>query len=90
MSDGNAERSVRRTEMGIVISSKMDKTIVVEVSRLSKHPKYEKYVKKRVRFHAHDEKNEAQTGDTVEIMATRPISKSKRWRMVKIVRHQEV
>ena len=90
MSDGKKSRGARRREIGVVLSAKMDKTIVVEVARLSKHPKYEKYVKKRVRFHAHDEENTAKTGDRVEIAETRPLSKSKRWRLLRIFEHQEV
>ncbi len=83
-------RHQRRTEIGEVKSAKMDKTIVVEVVRLFKHPKYEKYIRRSVRFYAHDEEGRAKEGDTVQIMETRPLSKLKRWRLVRILRHQEV
>ena len=70
---------------GIVVSDKMDKTVVVQVERLVKHPVYQKYVRRRKRFAAHDESNECRTGDTVMIRQSRPISRSKRWRVSKIV-----
>ncbi len=79
-----------KTETGLVTSAKMDKTIVVEVLRLTKHPKYDKYLKRKTRYYAHDEKNEAVAGDQVEIATTRPLSKSKRYRLVRILRHEEV
>ena len=69
----------------MVRSSKMDKTITVSVERRVKHPIYGKFVKKTTRFHAHDEKNECTVGDVVKIMETRPLSKTKRWRLVEIV-----
>jgi small subunit ribosomal protein S17 len=71
--------------MGVVSSSKMDKTIVVEVERKVKHPIYGKFIKNTTKFHAHDERNEAGAGDTVRIMETRPLSKTKRWRLVEII-----
>ena len=71
--------------MGVVSSNKMDKTIVVVVERKVKHPIYGKFVKKSTKFHAHDEKNECSIGDTVKIMETRPLSKTKRWRLVEVV-----
>ena len=71
--------------MGVVISNKMDKTITVTVERKVKHPIYGKFVKKTTKFHAHDEKNECSIGDTVRIMETRPLSKTKRWRLVEVV-----
>lgn len=84
-----AGRRRRKVERGVVTSDKMDKTIVVEVVRLSKHPKYEKYVKRNKRFHVHDEKNSARPGDRVEIEQTRPLSKSKRWRLLRVLKHEE-
>ncbi len=80
------ERSVRKTLQGKVVSDAMDKTITVEVERLKRHPLYHKTIRTRRKFHAHDQANEAKVGDVVEIMATRPLSKLKRWRLVKIVR----
>lgn len=81
----NVERSLRKTRIGIVSSNKMDKTIVVEVHEKVKHPIYKKTINATTKFVAHDEKNECDIGDTVEIAETRPLSKSKRWRLVRIV-----
>lgn len=81
----NTERKVRKTKLGLVTSNKMDKTITVTVERKVKHPLYGKFVKKSTKFHAHDEKNECSIGDTVKIMESRPLSKTKRWRLVEIV-----
>ncbi len=78
-------RNLRKTRIGVVSSNKMDKTITVAVERKVKHPIYGKFVKKTTQFHAHDEKNECSIGDTVRIMETRPLSKSKRWRLVEVV-----
>jgi small subunit ribosomal protein S17 len=78
-------RNLRKTKTGLVTSSKMDKTITVAVDRKVKHPIYGKFVKKTTKFHAHDEKNECGIGDTVKIMESRPLSKTKRWRLVEIV-----
>ena len=83
------ERNVRRSIEGVVKSAKMQKTIVVEVSYLQKHPKYGKFMKRYTKFYAHDEKAEAKVGDLVEIVETRPLSKLKRYRLVKIVRKAE-
>ena len=80
-----AERQIRKTKIGVVRSDKMDKTITVTVERRVKHPIYGKFVKKTTSFHAHDEKSEAKPGDVVKIMETRPMSKTKRWRLVEIV-----
>ena len=80
-----AERNLRKTRTGVVRGNKMDKTITVAVERRVKHPIYGKFVKKTTRFHAHDEKNECTVGDIVKIMETRPLSKTKRWRLVEIV-----
>jgi small subunit ribosomal protein S17 len=79
------ERNLRKTRIGLVTSNRMDKTITVAVERKVKHPIYGKFVKKTTKFHAHDEKNECTIGDTVRIMETRPLSKSKRWRLVEVV-----
>ena len=78
-------RNLRKTRMGIVSSDKMDKTITVTVKYKEKHPIYGKFVNKTKKYHAHDEKNEAQVGDRVLLMETRPLSKTKRWRLVKIL-----
>ena len=78
-------RSMRKTRVGIVASDKMDKTIVVAVRDNVKHPLYKKIMKRTVRFKAHDENNEARVGDIVMIMETRPLSKDKNWRLVKII-----
>ena len=79
-------RSSRKTEIGVVTSDKMNKTRRVVVERLVPHPKYGKLLRRRTVCHAHDETNETHKGDTVEIMETRPLSKLKRWRVVRIVR----
>jgi len=79
------KRNLRKERIGIVTSSKMDKSIVVSVERKVKHPKYGKFIKNTTKFVAHDEKNECGEGDTVRIMETRPLSKSKNWRLVEIV-----
>jgi small subunit ribosomal protein S17 len=79
------KRGTRRTEVGVVTSDKMDKTRRVEIPRLVKHPRYSKYIKRRTICKVHDEKNESHTGDTVEIMETRPLSKTKNWRLMRIV-----
>ncbi len=79
------ERNLRKERIGIVVSNKMDKSIVVAVEIREKHPIYGKFVKKTTKFVAHDEKNECSEGDTVRIMETRPLSKTKRWRLVEIV-----
>jgi small subunit ribosomal protein S17 len=78
-------RNLRKTRTGVVESNKMDKTVTVAVERKVKHPMYGKFVKKTTKFHAHDEKNECSIGDVVKIMETRPLSKTKRWRLVEVV-----
>jgi small subunit ribosomal protein S17 len=78
-------RNLRKTRVGVVSSNKMDKTITVKVERKIKHPLYGKFLKKTTKFHAHDEKNECSIGDTVKIMEARPMSKTKRWRLVEVV-----
>jgi len=79
------DRNLRKERTGVVASSQMDKSIVVSVEIREKHPIYGKFVKKTKKFHAHDEDNACNTGDTVRIMETRPLSKTKRWRLVEIL-----
>ena len=79
------KRNLRKERTGVVTSNKMDKSIVIAVERKVKHLKYGKFVKKTTNFVAHDEKNDCNEGDTVRIMETRPLSKSKNWRLVEIV-----
>ena len=79
------ERNLRKTKTGLVTSNKMAKTITVMVERKVKHPIYGKFVKKSSKFHAHDEKNECNIGDLVKIAETKPLSKTKRWRLVEVV-----
>lgn len=80
-----SDRNLRKTQVGKVVSDKMDKTIVVAVEDSVKHPLYKKVVKRTIKFKAHDENNEAGIGDRVRIMETRPLSKEKRWRLVTII-----
>ena len=79
------ERNLRKTRVGVVVSDKMDKTIVVAVRDNVRHPLYNKIVKKTYKLKAHDEKIDAKIGDTVRVMETRPLSKDKRWRLVEIM-----
>lgn len=79
------ERNLRKVRQGVVVSNKMDKSIVVAVRWKEKHPMYGKFVNKTKKFHVHDEKNECGEGDVVRIMETRPLSKTKRWRLLQIV-----
>ena len=79
------ERNLRKTRVGVVVSDKMDKTIVVAVKDSVQHPLYKKIMKRTVKFKAHDEKNECGVGDRVEIMESRPISADKRWRLAQII-----
>jgi small subunit ribosomal protein S17 len=79
------KRNLRKEKIGIVTSDKMQKSIVVSVERKVKHPKYGKFVKKTTKFVAHDENDDCNIGDTVKIMETRPLSKSKNWRLVEII-----
>ena len=78
-------RNLRKERIGVVFSNKMDKTITVAVKWKEKHPIYGKFVSKTKKFHAHDEKNECNIGDTVRIMETRPLSKLKRWRVIEVM-----
>ena len=79
------ERNLRKTRVGLVVSNKMDKTIVVAIQDNVKHPIYGKIIKRTLKVHAHDEENVCGIGDKVEIMETRPLSKTKRWRVVEII-----
>ena len=79
------ERNLRKTRTGVVVSNKMDKTIVVAVKDNVKHPLYNKIIKRTYKLKAHDESNDCNIGDTVKVMETRPLSKDKRWRLVEII-----
>ena len=79
------ERNLRKTRVGTVVSDKMDKTVVVAINDNVKHPKYGKVIKRTVKIHVHDEYNECGVGDRVEVMETRPLSKTVRWRVVEII-----
>ena len=79
------ERNLRKERVGVVVSNKMDKTIIAAVERKEKHPLYGKFVKTNTKFVAQDDKNECGEGDTVRIMETRPLSKTKNWRLVEII-----
>ena len=85
MSETAQNRGMRKTRVGVVVSDKMDKTIVVKLSTRVKHPLYSKYVNKTTKIKAHDENNECGIGDTVKVMETRPLSREKRWRLVEII-----
>ncbi len=82
-------RGTRKRRTGVVVSNKMDKTVVVTTVRMTMHPLYKKYIKKRVRFKAHDKTNSCQVGDTVIIQECRPLSKDKRWRVVEIIKRAQ-
>ena len=82
-----AARGIRKTLVGEVVSDKMDKTVVVRTVSRVPHPRFGKIVKHTAKFHAHDEKNEAKMGDKVRITETRPLSKTKRWRLVEVLKH---
>ncbi|HCE84774.1 MAG: 30S ribosomal protein S17 [Bacteroidetes bacterium] len=84
-SEQTLTRNLRKTRIGIITSDKMEKTITVAVERRVKHPLYGKFMKKTKKYHAHDEENTARIGDRVRIMETRPLSKSKRWRLVEVI-----
>lgn len=88
-SKNNAARNRRRGFVGVVVSDKADKTRVVNVQWLVRHPKYEKIVRRRSKFYVHDEGNVSHVGDKVEIMSTRPMSKLKRWRLVRVLKAAE-
>ena len=82
----SSQTSARKVREGIVVSDKMDKTIVVRVERTVRHPVYGKYITKSKKVHAHDESNQAHVGDQVRLMETRPLSRTKRWRLVEMIR----
>jgi small subunit ribosomal protein S17 len=82
-----ADRGLRKTRVGVVVSAKMQKTIVIEVVRRVPHPVFKKIVKRTTKFHAHDEEGKAKVGDKVSIIETRPLSKLKRWRLVEVLTH---
>jgi small subunit ribosomal protein S17 len=81
----STERGARKVRTGVVVSDAMDKTVVVRIATQVRHPMYSKIVRRTTRLKAHDERNEAHVGDTVRIMETRPLSKTKRWRLVEVV-----
>jgi small subunit ribosomal protein S17 len=85
MAEGSSTRGKRSVQVGVVTRDKMNKTRRVEIPRLVKHPRYGKYIKRRIVCYVHDEKNESRMGDTVEIMESRPLSKLKNWRLVRVV-----
>jgi small subunit ribosomal protein S17 len=78
-------RGMKRQVTGIIVSNKMDKTVVVQVERLVKHPLYKKFIRRRNKFMAHDKDNACEIGDRVEISESRPLSKTKRWRVIRII-----
>ncbi|RME03216.1 MAG: 30S ribosomal protein S17 [Planctomycetota bacterium] len=84
------ERGRRKTAVGVVSSDRMDKTITVKITRFIQHPRYKKYYRKTSKIKAHDERNEAKVGDTVEIMECRRLSKTKSWRLVRILKQAEI
>jgi small subunit ribosomal protein S17 len=83
------ERGKRRTEVGVVTSDKMNKTRRVEIPRLVKHARYGKYIRRRTICHVHDEENQSHKGDLVEIMETRPLSKTKHWRLIRVLKQSQ-
>ncbi len=84
------KRGLRKSRIGEVVSDKMDKTVVVQVTRIVMHPLYKKYVRKRAKYKAHDERGEYRVGDTVQIVETKPLSKDKRWRVSKLIERPEI
>ncbi|MGC3988181.1 MAG: 30S ribosomal protein S17 [Chthoniobacteraceae bacterium] len=87
VAEETSARNLRKTRVGEVVSIKMDKTAVVQTVTRVPHPKFGKIVKQIKKYYVHDEENKAQVGDTVRIMETRPLSKTKRWRLVEIIKH---
>lgn len=85
MTEQTQERAIRAMRTGEVVSAKMDKTIIVQVTRKVPHPVYSRHIKRSIKLYAHDEDNNAGIGDTVKVMATRPLSKQKRWRLVEVL-----
>jgi small subunit ribosomal protein S17 len=90
MEQPKQSRGQRRSAIGVVTRDKMNKTRRVEIARLVKHPRYGKYIRRRTVCYVHDEANDSRTGDTVEIMETRPLSKMKHWRLVKVVKRAPI
>lgn len=88
--EGASSRNGRRTLWGTVISDRMEKTITVRVERRMQHPKYGKYIRKHKAYHAHDEQGDAHVGDTVEIVETRPLSKTKRFRLLRVIERAKI
>lgn len=88
--DASTARNRRRILWGMVVSDRMEKTITVRVERRMRHPKYSKYIREHKKYHAHDEQNEAQVGDTVEIVETRPLSKIKRFRLLRVIERAKI
>lgn len=84
------KRGLRKSRIGVVVSDKMDKTVVVQVTRIIMHPLYKKYIRKRAKHKAHDEKREYKVGDTVEIIETKPTSREKRWRVMRLIERPEI
>jgi small subunit ribosomal protein S17 len=82
---GEVDRAKKKIRVGTVVSDKMQKTVVVQIERLVRHPVYKRYVRRRKRFKVHDEENQCRTGDVIAFMETRPLSKDKRWRFVEFV-----
>jgi small subunit ribosomal protein S17 len=80
-----SERKIRKVRVGTVVTDKMQKTVVVQIEHLVKHPTYRRYVRRRKRYKVHDEENQCHIGDVVSFMETRPLSKDKRWRVIKII-----
>ena len=85
----NAERGRRKVRTGVVVSEKMDKTVLVRIDRTALHPVYEKTMRRSRKLAVHDEDNDAHVGDTVRVMETRPLSKTKRWRVVEVIERAE-
>ncbi len=85
METGTSQRGHRKTRTGVVVSDKMEKTCVVEITRRVKHPVYQKYIKRSKRYHVHDETNECRVGDRIQIVETRPVSATKRWRLKNVI-----
>lgn len=85
-----AQRTVRKTKTGVVVSDAMDKTVAIETERTVMDPQFKKYIRRKKKFLAHDENNECKCGDTVEVRESRPLSKHKRWRVVRIVKKTDL
>ncbi len=89
MEETKEKRKLRKIRVGTVVSDKMQKTVVVQIERVVKHPVYKRYVRRRKRFKVHDENNQCRVGDVVSFMETRPLSKGKRWRFVEVIERAE-